>query len=131
MRIEAIFGGILAVFIVGLALIGMKSTQIGGPSGGLGADKITAVSTGGDSLTPVISSSTTSGSSGVCECFDDAFKLAGSNVGVMSAQYRTGFEQCRAVLGEQGGNAWTAGWNARLSAKPYASSCRAYLKKTG
>jgi len=48
---------------------------------------------------------------------------------VISPEYRTGFEQCRARGGVDGGEAWTAGWNARLSAKPYEASCRAYQRR--
>jgi len=61
-------------------------------------------------------------------------KLAGS-YDVTSAEYRTGFEQCRfrggAQYGVDAGDAWTAGWNARRSGKAYEASCRAYKKRRG
>ena len=66
----------------------------------------------------------------LCRCYDEAFALAGKDVGVMSSQYRTGFQTCRAVGGPKGGDAWTAGWNARLSAAPYQAGCRGWLRRT-
>ncbi len=123
MKIEAIFGGVLALFILGVAIFLIISGGTPPAGGGRGvsySDSATSVST--------IRVSADS-SDGVCQCYDDAFKLAGSDVGVMSSQYRTGFEQCRALLGVEGGDAWTAGWNARLSAKAYEASCRSYRKR--
>lgn len=122
MKIEAIFGGVLALVVLSVAVYAVATTQLG-TSGGAPA--------GAGTVGPVVISNKTlpSAPDQVCSCFNNAFKLAGSNVGVMSAQYRTGFEQCRATLGVDGGNAWTAGWNARLSAKPYEASCRAYRKR--
>lgn len=122
MKIEAVFGGILALFVLGVAVYALVSTQIGPPGGG---DIISGPSTpGGDGLDLI------SEEDSICQCFNEGFRLAGSNVGVMSSQYRTGFEQCRAILGVDGGDAWTAGWNARLSAKPYESSCRSYRRRS-
>jgi hypothetical protein len=66
-----------------------------------------------------------------CQCFDQGFALAGKDVGVMSSQYRAGFESCRAIGGAEAGDYWTAGWNARLSAKPFQASCRAYERSRG
>ena len=124
MRIEAIFGGILAVLVLGVAVYALATTQFsGGKSsngGNAGFGEVSTVST----LRPAATES-----EGVCSCYNEAFKLAGSDVSVTSAQYRTGFEQCRTLLGVEGGDAWTAGWNSRLSAKPYESSCRSYRKR--
>ncbi len=116
MKIEAVFGGILALFVLAVAAYAIFSVNGRPPV---------------DDTSNVVAlpASSPSASSGVCQCFNEGFKLAGSDVGVMSSQYRTGFEQCRAVLGVEGGEAWTAGWNARLSAKPYEASCRSYLRR--
>ena len=122
MKIEAIFGGIAGVFVLFLVIYALASTQFGG-----GVTNPGKVNNGGGGVATI--SSNAGDSDGVCECYNEAFKLAGSNVGVMSAQYRTGFEQCRAIRGVEGGDAWTAGWNARLSSKPYEASCRAYRKR--
>jgi hypothetical protein len=120
MKIEAIFGGILALVVLAVAIFAVTTTSFGPGS-----------------TTPTIPSG--SGSSGAvinaaaadveCQCFNQAFDLAGKDVGVMSSQYRTGFEQCRAVAGVSGGDAWTAGWNARLSSKPFQASCRTYKRR--
>lgn len=119
--IEAIFGGILALLVLGAAvfmLAGGEWTRGGSqPSGGLvtidPAGASTTVATGDDIL---------------CQCYDQAYDLAGQSVGVMSSQYRTGFESCRAVGGPKGGDAWTAGWNERLSARSFQASCSAWLR---
>jgi hypothetical protein len=50
-------------------------------------------------------------------------------VDVLSPDYRTGFQQCRARGGVDAGDAWTAGWNSRLSGVPYEASCRAYKRR--
>jgi len=125
MRIEAIFGGILALFILGVAVYTLATTQFSAVGERSPVDSGTSANS---SSVPTILASADS-PDGVCQCYNDAFKLAGSDVGVMSSQYRTGFEQCRAILGVEGGDAWTAGWNARLSAKPYEASCRSYRRR--
>ena len=118
MKIEAIFGGLLVLIVLAVAGYVLISPNLPArtpkapdapPRPGLAmADR---------------------GDSPFCQCYNEGFKLAGSNVGVMSSQYRTGFEQCRAQLGTKGGDAWTAGWNARLSGRPYEASCRAYKRR--
>ncbi len=123
MKIEAIFGGVLALFVLAVVVYMLGTSKFPQSGGGRGVSYSESSTT-----VPTIRVSS-NGSDGVCQCYDDAFKLAGSDVGVMSAQYRTGFEQCRALLGVEGGDAWTAGWNARLSAKAYEASCRSYRKR--
>ncbi len=66
---------------------------------------------------------------GLCQCYDQAFKLAGANLSVLSSQYETGFVTCRNLYGVKGSTAWTDGWNARRSAKPFEASCRRYLRQ--
>lgn len=121
-KIEAIFGGILALIVLGIAVYAVANTtfgSVGGPSGG-------GVSAPVGAAAPTLTA--LSGQGLICECYDDAFELAG-RANVLSPQYRTGFEQCRARAGVDGGEAWTAGWNARLSSRPYESSCRAYKRR--
>ncbi len=121
--IEAIFGGILALVVLGAALYMISDANfLGRGRGSQTPPVITPPTTGTDSGGYV------SGEDVLCQCFDQAFDLAGEDVGVMSSQYRTGFESCRAVAGAQGGDAWTAGWNARISSKPFQASCSAYLR---
>ncbi|MBB5517573.1 hypothetical protein [Amphiplicatus metriothermophilus] len=118
-RIEAIFGGVLALVVLAIAAYAVVKTQFAQPGGGSAPPADGGV---------VIGSGPAADADRICQCYDEAFKLAGKNVAVTSAQYRTGFEQCRALLGVRGGDAWTAGWNARLSARPYQASCRSYLR---
>lgn len=124
-NIEAIFGGVLALVVLGVALFAVMNTGFaGGGDGGAnpGADR----GYSGPDMTPTLTA--VSGQDLICECYDAAFQLAGK-VDVISPEYRTGFQQCRARGGVDGGDAWTAGWNARLSARPYEASCRAYKRR--
>lgn len=125
MKIEAIFGGILALVVLVVAANLLFSFQLPGQGGG-GSGTV-SVGSGGSAGTPI----TAAGGSReqqICGCFDEAFRLAKSNVAVNSSQYVQGFEVCRARAEGVGGEAWTAGWNAALSAKPYTASCRAWMR---
>lgn len=127
-NIEAMFGGALALGVLGFALYAMTNANLGGGGQSPGAKpEPQAVVVSTDSgLTPVLTAQ--GGADLICECYDTAFGLAGK-VDVLSPEYRTGFQQCRARGGIDGADAWTAGWNARLSAKPYEASCRAYKRR--
>ncbi len=119
-NIDRIFvGGVIIVFIVALAIYALMNAQLGAGAGPIAP----AVETSGGAVVEGVSSG-----SDVCQCYDQAFRLAGSGVDVTSAQYRTGFEQCRAVYGQDGSDAWTAGWNARLSSRPFEATCRNFLR---
>lgn len=121
--VEAIFGGILALLVLGAAVFMLAGGEWGRGGGqtstgpvviGQPTDGSTTIATGTDVL---------------CQCFNQAYDLAGESVDVMSSQYRTGFESCRAVGGPKGGDAWTAGWNARLSSRSFQASCSAWLRR--
>lgn len=120
--VDAIFGGILVLVILGATIFMLAGGEwkFGGASQTTPAPVITAPTAG-----PVVGATA---NDVLCQCYDQAFDLAGKNVGVMSSQYRTGFESCRAVAGAAGGEAWTAGWNARISSKPFQASCGAWLR---
>jgi len=122
LKIEALFGGILALVVLGVALYAIADTTFGGTG------KPDTVAVKPDGATPTFDAATTQDL--ICQCYDEAFSLAGK-VEVISPEYRTGFEQCRARAGVDGGDAWTAGWNARLSARPYEASCRSYKRVRG
>ena len=125
-NIEAIFGGVLALVVLGVAFFAVMNTSFSSGDGGV----VTAPTSGSDysgtAMTPTLTAA--SGQDLICECYDAGFELAGQ-VEVLSPEYRTGFQQCRARGGVNAGDAWTAGWNARLSAAPYESSCRAYRRR--
>ena len=123
MKIEAIFGGVLALLILGIAFFVIATTSFEGPK----SQKPAIVTSAAQVAIPAVAADA---SELICQCYDQGRELAGKGVDVMSSQYRSGFEQCRAVADVKGGDAWTAGWNARLSAKPYEASCRRY-KKSG
>ena len=134
LQVEAIFGGVIVLLVVGVVLFAVANTKLG-----TGAGNILASANGGaTSVGPAsdgvvrpkaraISFNASGGQDLICECYDKAFSLA-SKKDVLSPDYRTGFVQCRARGGVDGGNAWTSGWQARKSARPYESSCRAYKK---
>lgn len=122
LKIEAIFGGVLALVVVGVALFFIATTSFDKNQGAAPAI-VTQTAAFGVPDSPVAASDL------VCQCYDAGRELAGTGVSVMSSQYRFGFEQCRAIAKVAGGDAWTAGWNARLSAKPYEASCRRYKKR--
>ncbi len=121
--IEAIFVGILALVLLGAAIYFFfgggfnRGGNVPPPTG-----PVITIPDGSSGPVP------TSAEDVLCQCYDQARDLAGQDVGVMSSQYRTGFESCRAVGGARGGDAWTAGWNSRISSKPFQASCRAWLR---
>ena len=123
LQIEALFGGVLALVVVAVVIAAVANTKLStaealGPAAPVNPDveSISFVAETGQDL--------------ICECYNKAFELAGSKVSVTSPDYRTGFEQCRARGGVDGGEAWTAGWTSRLDTdKPYESSCRAYKRR--
>lgn len=121
-QVEKIFGGVLALVVLLAALFWVFGPKWP-PGGGDGGDIIII-----DPLPGGGGAVVDAGADVLCRCFDEAYRLSGDNVDVMSSQYRTGFESCRAVAGARGGEAWTAGWNARVSAKSYQASCPAFLR---
>jgi hypothetical protein len=120
MKIEAIFGGVLALFVLAVAAYAIITGSGRGNGPGSGVD------TGSPSRP---GSEASLGPERYCPCFDEGFKLARSNVSVMSTQYRTGFEYCRATHGDRGSCAFTAGWNSGLSARPFEATCLRALRR--
>ncbi|MCB2112308.1 MAG: hypothetical protein KDD85_02030 [Parvularculaceae bacterium] len=124
-NIEAVFGGVLALVILAAAIFMVAGDRWAPTTQKPPAQRpIVVAQTNGANIADA-------GRSVYCQCFDQARELAGSNVDVLSSQYRTGFESCRAVAGAKGGEAWTAGWNAKLSARPFQASCDAWLRSEG
>ncbi len=111
-KIELIFGSLLALFIVGaVAYAGLSGRFTGGGSGGAAAR-------------PAAEEVEVT----LCGCYDEAFDLA-ARYDVLSPEYSTHFVLCRETLGEPGGRYFTAGWNARQSAKPWEATCEAYERR--
>jgi|GEM_PF-1322931 len=127
LQIEALFGGVLALVVIAVAVYAVANTSVSG-AGRTGAEPIEAVPIKTHADLKTISLASTQDADLVCECYDKAFSLA-SATSVLSAEYRTGFEQCRARAGVNGGDAWTAGWDARKHARPYEASCKSYKRK--
>lgn len=67
----------------------------------------------------------------VCQCYKEGMALAGTGMSVLSSKYRTGFVQCRAIFGPEGGDAWTAGWTAREQGKMVGAGCRSWRRGFG
>jgi hypothetical protein len=126
--IEAIFGGVLALVVLGVALFAVMNTSFTTGAGGTASAPAATSNASYSGANTVPTLTAASGQDLVCECYDAAFQLAGK-VDVLSPEYRTGFQQCRARGGVDAGDAWTAGWNARLSAVPYEASCRSYKRR--
>jgi len=114
---EIVLGTMLVVTVVGFGILAQNRDQVfarfdrGGP------------------LAPSVTQTATVVSSDVCGCYDEGLRLSGNGIGVQSSEYKTGFLMCRELFGVDGGDAWTAGWNARRSSKAYEASCRSYRRK--
>lgn len=124
--VELIFGGILGVVAIAAAIAGLTGAFGRGAAPGLG---------GGTADVPSIAASAdqTPGIAytDICQCYRQGMTLAGTGLTVLSSEYRTGFVQCRAVFGPEGGDAWTAGWTAREQGKLVGAGCRSWLKGVG
>jgi len=128
-NIEAYFLGFLALVVAGVIIFAGMTTKFGGSNN---------ASAGTSKGSVTVSNSTTSGSVAanssqkdvICSCYDAAFKLADQvKRDPTSSAYRTGFSQCRTLGGYEGGAAWTAGWEARISERNYETSCKAYKRR--
>lgn len=124
-NVELLFGGILGLVVLGTALAGAMGVFKGSPPAG-GVAPVAAPETSAVALAPGVQAYTD-----LCQCYRQGGALAGTGVSVLSSQYRTGFVQCRAVFGVDGGEAWTAGWNARSQGKLIGAGCRSWLKGLG
>ncbi len=127
LQIEALFGGVLALVVIAVAVYAVANTSVTGAKR-TGDRPIEAVPIETHADLKPITFASTEAPDLVCECYDKAFSLAAAT-SVLSSDYRTGFEQCRARAGVNGGDAWTAGWEARLHSRPYEASCKSYKRK--
>lgn len=124
-NVELLFGGVLGLVALAAAVAGLMGVFSGGlpgaESGAAPAPDIAA-----SASTPAATAYTD-----ICQCYREGMALAGTGLSVLAPQYRTGFVQCRAVFGPQGGDAWTAGWTAREQGRLVAAGCRSWLKGVG
>lgn len=128
LQIEALFGGALALLVIAAVIVAVANTGITGKRGVSHLDEDAVPVSASADLKTITLAANTADSDLVCECYDKARSLA-SAVDVLSSEYRTGFEQCRARAGIDGGEAWTAGWNARIAGRPYEASCKSYKRR--
>ncbi len=124
--IELLFGGILGLVALAAAIAGLSGAFGRGGLPGIGAGSVSA-----PEITAGVSAPVATAYTDICQCYRQGMSLAGTGVSVLSSQYRTGFVQCRAVFGPDGGDAWTAGWTAREQGKLIGAGCRSWLKGVG
>jgi len=139
--VEAMFLGLAAIVVVIAVVFVAFTTNLGGISAAVGTGSantnvtITDVSPGSTGTVGTIQSvsgtpsATRVNGDVICACYNEGFELAGKTDNVQSAVYRTGFSQCRALGSVEGGNAWTAGWEARRTGRPFEATCKAYKRR--
>ena len=125
-QVELLFGGVLAFIILAAAIAGVS---------GIFAGPRTIVLADAGAAPPTIgafpAAATSVAYADVCQCYRQGMSLAGTGVSVLSSQYRTGFVQCRAAFGPEGGDAWTSGWKARTDHQIIGAGCRSWRKGYG
>ena len=77
-----------------------------------GADSVNVSYTNSDEIT-------------TCSCYEDAYEAAAKSKSLSTA-FRTGYRLCSNVLGDEGEQAWTSGWDARKAGRSSKSSCRSF-----
>ena len=128
-RIEAIFGGVLLLFVIG-AMSFVFFERTGGVSLGkdTGKEKTRVVAAAAEEeFEPAVF--TGDYTEDMCSCFEQGFSWGGKNLSIQSVQYKSGYASCRTALGVDGGNAWTSGWALGEEGKITQRNCRLYLKR--
>lgn len=127
--VELLFGAVLGLVVVGAAIAGAMGlfSRPGDRIVVANSSGVAPPSIGGSVAGETISVTYTD----LCQCYQQGMALAGTGVSVLSSQYRTGFVQCRAAFGTQGGDAWTSGWSARVDGKVVGAGCRSWLRSYG
>lgn len=123
--IEFLFGGALLFTLAAAILAGMMG--LFGPR----SDRIANA----DGPAPIIAAADraplTVAYADVCQCYRGGMDLADKGATVLDSTYRVGFVQCRAAFGSEGGEAWTAGWNARSEGRLIGAGCRSWRRGFG
>ncbi len=128
-KIEAYFLGGLALIVFGVVVFAAINTKFGNSANAENRPIITqtqSTKSGGYVQTAINNGQNPDV---ICSCYHDGYELAGSNSDVQSTAYRTGFTQCRSLGSIDGGKAWTAGWEARLSGHAFEASCKVYKRR--
>lgn len=63
----------------------------------------------------------------LCTCYEQAYGYGMRRTPIESAEYRGGFAECSRRLGNEGAEAWTAGWSNGERAPASPRSCRAWF----
>ena len=126
-RIEAYFLGVLALIVFGVVIFAAVTTKFGAGAAGASGTRTVTTSTSSGGYVQTLAEKGEKDI--VCQCYDAGFELAGKTSNVQGTAYRTGFSQCRARGSVEGGEAWTAGWNARRSGRTYEATCKAYKRR--
>lgn len=122
-KVELLFGGVLglvALLAAGAAL-----------SGFFRGDAAAGGATAAPDISVAATAPATIAYADLCQCYKEGMSLAGTGLSVLSSQYRTGFVQCRAAFGTEGGDAWTAGWSARVGGKMVGAGCKSWRRGAG
>lgn len=129
-KIEAIFGGVLLLFVVGaISLVAFDRMGMPTMGQGAGARNVTRASTivlNEDNEPSVFSGNF---NQDVCTCYENGFSTGGQQLPIQSVQYKSGYSSCRSALGVAGGEAWTQGWALGQKGKLTQRSCKIYLKR--
>ncbi len=127
-RTEVMFGGALVLAALLAAMFALAGNFPGNFGGGSRSDPAATTPSIEASAGPTLASG---GYTEICQCYRDGMELAGRGVSVLDSKYRVGFVQCRASFGTQGGEAWTAGWNAREQGRIVGAGCRSWQRGFG
>lgn len=127
MKIEAIFGGILALFVVALGAAALFAG--GGKSYGNDRTPV-ADAVAGAAVHPldVLRAERTSSRDKICVCLREGRAYGAQGLGPNSADYATGYSMCRDLAGDSAAEAWTAGFET-AGARPL--SCNRFLRSVG
>ena len=130
-KIEAYFLGALALIVFGVVVFAALNTKFTGGASGGSANNGTIQQTHSTRSGGYSQVSINQNADVICSCYNGGFELAGRTTNVQSTDYRTGFSQCRAIGSVDGGNAWTAGWEARQNGRAFEASCKSYKRRAG
>ena len=119
MKIEAIFGGVLALLVVAITAAFLLTKTPGIDS----ANAAPAVAIAGHPL-DILRTAGVSTDTKICECLKQGRSYGAQGLGPNSAEYATGYTMCRDLAGPAAADAWSVGFET-AGARPL--SCRRFL----